>query len=45
MTWREMWDMTVLFTQVTLLTFLWALVLLPTVYAAVWLWDTFLEER
>lgn len=45
MTWHEAWDVFVLVVQVSLLVFVWALTMTPTLYAVWWLYVTFLEGR
>jgi hypothetical protein len=45
MTWREVWDASVLVMWHTLAMFVWGVVMLPTIYAIIWLYATFLEER
>lgn len=45
MTWHEVWDVFALVMQSSLLMLVWAVTMMPMVYAIAWLYITFLEER
>ncbi len=45
MTWHEAWDLSMLVVQLSLLMLVWAVTMMPMVYAIMWLCVTFLEER